>query len=66
MEEEQKEPKPRGGVREGAGRKPKNPNGEHRIGFRCSAQTWAILQQVENKTEFIEKAIYERWRRLNW
>ena len=53
-----------GGAREGAGRKPKSADGSHRIGFRCSSETWAILQQVENKTEFIEKAIKEKWRRV--
>ena len=62
-----KEEKPKaGGAREGSGRKPKSADGSHRIGFRCNSETWAILQQVENKTEFIEKAIKEKWRRQNY
>ena len=66
MEEEQKTPKPKGGARQGAGRKPKGNEGTLRIGFRCSQDVYDILQQVENKTEFIEKAIREKWRRQNW
>lgn len=64
MAEEKKNQKPKGGAREGAGRKAKSTDGElHRIGFRCSQDVWNILQTVENKTEFIEKAIREKYRR---
>ena len=67
MEEELKTPKPKGGAREGAGRKAKSKDGElHRIGFRCSQDVWDILQMVSNKTEFIEKAIREKWKRGTW
>lgn len=54
-----------GGARPGAGRPAKGGiDGTHHVGFRCSKEVYAILQQVENKTEFIEQAIKERWRRL--
>jgi len=67
MAEEKKQPKPRGGAREGAGRKAKGGiNGTRHMGFRCSEDVYQILQMVENKTEFIEKAIREKWRRVGW
>ena len=68
MEEEKKVPKPRGGKREGAGRKPKSASGKTlRVGFRCSQAVWDILQQVDgDKTAFIEKAIKEKWRRAHY
>ena len=47
----------RGGVREGAGRKPKGDNGTLRIGFRCSQDVWDILQEQVDKTAYIERAI---------
>ena len=67
MEEEKKEPKKRGGYRPNAGRPAKGGiDGTQRVAFRASKDVWAILQQVENKTEFIEKAIREKWRRMNY
>lgn len=67
MAEEKKQPKPRGGAREGAGRKSKGgDSGTHHVGFRCSEDVYQILQMVENKTEFIEKAIREKWKRFGW
>ena len=70
MEEEQKEvehPKPKGGARPGAGRKAKGgESGTKYINFRASKDVWEILQLVGNKTEFIEKAIREKWRRQNF
>lgn len=58
------EVKPRGGKREGAGRKAKGgENGTHHIGFRCSQDVYDILQSVPNKTEYIERAIREKYRR---
>jgi hypothetical protein len=66
-QEEVKQPKPRGGARKGAGRKAKGgEGGTHYVNFRASADVWEILQQQENKTDFIERAIKERYRRLNW
>ena len=66
MEEEIKTPKPKGGKREGAGRKSKGREGTLRVGFRCSQDVWDILQQQEDKTAFIEKAIREKWRRAQY
>lgn len=65
MEEEVKTPKPKGGARAGAGRKPK-ANVSHRMQFRCAEDVWRILQLVPNKTEYIEKAIREKYRRQTW
>ena len=64
MEEEKKTN--RGGKREGAGRKSKGDLGTLRVAFRCSQDVWDILQQQPNKTEYIEKAIREKWRREHW
>ena len=65
--EEEKKPKPRGGFREGAGRKSKGGiDGTQHVGFRASKDVWEILQQVENKTEFIESAIRDKWKRVQW
>ena len=61
---EDKTPKPRGGRREGAGRKAKGgEEGTHRVAFRCSEKVWNILQLEENKTAYIEQAILEKNRR---
>lgn len=62
---EEKEKKPMGGRREGAGRKPKSRDGaeSQRVAFRCSSDVWKILQLQENKTAYIEKAIREKYRR---
>lgn len=48
---------PRGGARTGAGRKPKGGTEKLHYGWRVSRDVWDILQQQENKTEYIEKAI---------
>lgn len=61
---EEKKPKPRGGARVGAGRKPKGgAEGSHRVTFRCSARVWNILQLEDNMTYYIEEAILEKKRR---
>jgi hypothetical protein len=62
--EEETQSKPRGGKREGAGRKPKGANGTLRFGFRCSQEVWDIIQRMEDKTAFVEQAIKEKWRRM--
>lgn len=71
MEEEQEEQKPkqRGGRREGAGRKAKGGEVTHRIAFRASKDVYEILTHLDegaSMTEFIERAIKERWRRLHY
>lgn len=66
MTEEQNTPKPRGGKREGAGRKSKGDNGTLRIGFRCSQDVYDILQQQPDKTAYIEAAIREKHKRESW
>ena len=50
-------PRTLGGKREGAGRKPKGGDEKLRYSWRCSRDVWEILQQQDNKTEFIENAI---------
>lgn len=61
---EEKEPKPRGGYREGSGRKSKGgAEGTRHVGFRCSEKVWNILQMQDNKTAYIEEAILEKKRR---
>lgn len=52
----------RGGVREGAGRKPKGVTEKLHYGWRVSRDVWDILQRQDNKTDFIESAIraYDR------
>lgn len=60
---EEKTPKPRGGYREGAGRKSKGDSGTLRVAFRCSQDVYDILQMQENKTAYFEAAIREKHRR---
>lgn len=59
----EKEKKSWGGVREGAGRKPKATEGSLRVAFRCSQDVYNILQLQPNKTAYIEDAIREKHRR---
>ena len=65
MAEEQK--KPRGGKREGAGRKP-NAEGEGKslyFRFRCTKQVYDIIHMHEDDgmSEWIAKAIIEKHKR---
>lgn len=65
--EEEKPKSNRGGARAGAGRKKKDKQNESlRIGLRLSRDVYEILQRYDNKTEFIEKAIREKYRRDTW
>jgi hypothetical protein len=48
------ENKPKGGKRQGSGRKPKS--GEY-VQFRPSVEVWDILKQKPNRTAFIEESI---------
>jgi hypothetical protein len=52
----------RGGARPGAGRKPKGETEKLQYGWRVSRDVWNILQQQDNKTDFIEKAIRAYYR----
>ena len=66
MEEQKK----RGGKREGAGRK-KNAEGEGKsmyFRFRCSQKVYDIihLHEEDGMSEFVEKAILEKYRRDNY
>ena len=65
MEEEQKQYKPKGGKREGSGRKSKSGSGESKfVSFRCSKDVWDILQNApDGRTAYIEAAIREKHRR---
>lgn len=66
-EKEKKEPKPRGGAREGAGRKSKSKSGEtKRVAFRCSHDVWQILELQQDKTAYIEAAVREKWKHEQW
>ena len=60
--EEEKKPKPRGGARPNAGRKPKAEQ-SRMITFRASQDVYEILMMQPNKTENIEKAIREKRKR---
>ena len=64
------EKKQRGGKREGAGRK-KNAEGEGKsmyFRFRCSQKVYDIihLHEEDGMSEFVEKAILEKFRRDNY
>ena len=64
MKQENEEKKPRGGRREGAGRKRKGGEEEtHHVSFRCGKDVWEILIRQPNKTEYIEAALREKFRR---
>ena len=61
---EEKKPKPRGGKREGAGRKP-NAEGEGKqlyFRFRCTQKVYDIIHmhEFEGMSEWVEKAILEK------
>ena len=65
MEEEQKKPKPKGGKREGAGRKPKDGVGAQLVSYRINKRYLDIIKTHFNCTlsEFIDKAVKEKLRR---
>lgn len=67
IEEENKTPKPRGGKREGAGRK-KNAEGEGKsmyFRFRCTQKVFDIIHmhEADGMSEWIADAIIEKQRR---
>lgn len=64
MEEEKKEPKPKGGKREGAGRKPKDGVGTIFVGVKLNKKHVQIIRDnYDNLSEFISKAVKEKLRR---
>lgn len=69
MAEEKKTPKPMGGYREGAGRKPKGGVGTQVVSLRINREHLAIIKelvedgQYKSFAEFIDKAIKDRLRR---
>ena len=65
MEEEQiKTPKPKGGRREGAGRKPKDGVGTEFIGVKLNKKHVQLIRDnYDNLSEFISKAVKEKLRR---
>ena len=64
MEEEQKSPKPKGGRREGAGRKPKDGVGTEFVGVKLNKKHLQIIKEnYPNVSEFISKAVKNQLRR---
>jgi hypothetical protein len=65
MEEEQiKTPKPKGGRREGAGRKPKDGVGTEFVGVKLNKKHLQIIKEnYDNLSEFISKAVKNQLRR---
>lgn len=64
MEEEQKIPKPRGGKRIGAGRKPKDGVGTQLVAVKLNKNHLRIIKaNFDNVSEFISKAVKEKLRR---
>ena len=64
MEEEKKEPKPKGGFREGAGRKPKDGVVMQSITVKLRKDYLEIIGKVyDNRSDFIQKAVKEKLRR---
>ena len=64
MEEEKKQPKPKGGFREGAGRKPKDKVSTQYVGVKIRKDFLEIIaQNFENRSDFIQHAVKEKLRR---
>jgi hypothetical protein len=65
MEEEQiKTPKPKGGKREGAGRKPKDGVGTEYVGVKLNKlHVLLIRKNFDNLSEFISKAVKNQLKR---
>lgn len=62
--EEKKTPKPRGGKREGAGRKPLDGIGAQHIAFRIRKDYLAIIDtHYKHRAQFINEAIRAKLRR---
>lgn len=64
MEEEKKVPKPKGGVREGAGRKPKDKVATQLITVKIRKDFLEIIKRnFPNRSDFIQHAVKEKLRR---
>lgn len=64
MEEEKKEPKPRGGFREGAGRKPKDGVGTQNVSVRINRNYLRVIRlNYDHLSTFIDKAIRNQLKR---
>jgi len=64
MEEEKKEPKPKGGKREGAGRKPKDLVPTQSVTIKLRKDFIEIINRnFPNRSDFIQHAIKEKLRR---
>jgi len=64
MEEEQKTPKPKGGARQGAGRKPKGGVGTDRVTVRLNKEHVKLIREYyDNLSEFVYKAVRNQLRR---
>ena len=64
MEEEQKQPKPKGGKREGAGRPPKDGVGTEYVGVKLNKlHVLLIRHNYDNLSDFISRAVKEKLRR---
>ena len=64
MEEEKKEPKPRGGRREGAGRKQKGGVGTQLVALRIRKDYLALIREnYDNLSGFIDNAVKDRLRK---
>lgn len=64
MEEEKKETKPRGGFREGAGRKPKDGVGTQNVSVRINRNYLRVIRlNYDHLSTFIDKAIRNQLKR---
>ena len=64
MEEENKEPKPKGGFREGAGRKPKDGVGTELVHVRLNKQHVELIRnRYENLSHFVSVAVKNQLKR---
>ena len=64
MAEEKKQPKPKGGFREGAGRKPKMGSVAKIVSVAIPQHLLDIINEhYDNRSDFIQKAIKEKLRR---
>ena len=62
--EEKKQPKPKGGFREGAGRKPKDQVATQLVGVKIRRDFLEIISQnYDNRSDFIQRAVKEKLRR---
>lgn len=64
MEEEKKEPKPRGGKREGSGRKPKGGIGTILCSVKLRQDYVALIREnFDNLSGFVDQAVREKLRK---